>query len=89
MISIVSANVAIAAPELTGTAGQKKKAMQGAGPARLTFLLTRPDRPYGPPRPSRIQLPTLIYTTRGVAVNPGSEFYWCTAHCCATIPSAD
>jgi len=42
--SIVSANVAIATPNLAGAAGQKKKAMQGAGPCMTLKSLARPDR---------------------------------------------
>ena len=42
--SICSANVAIATPLRTGVAGQKKKAMQGAGPCMTLKPLARPDR---------------------------------------------
>jgi hypothetical protein len=42
--SIVSANVAIPAPNLPGGAGQKEKAMRGAGPCMSLKSLARPDR---------------------------------------------
>ena len=67
LASICSANFAVAAPHLAGKAGQKKKAMQGAGPCMTLKPLARPDRrmisppriPLSTTRSIRLRLPEI------------------------------